>query len=486
MSQSSFHKRRLMRRSRRTWRSSRCRGGSGGGRQRAVQERGSSHLSMKPFEERSKEKKCDVLEILSQLDKDSKSSTTSSQVSFFFWTNFRRLEGKRVVACIVGSKNAVEITLRNLRRLAASSSTDAKSSDEDEDEALFVASVRVLTIMCSKTPANRVKFATFGEAASLIMDRMKSKPNSAKTQVAGFNAVRTSCTKNPQNTNAFAKLGILDHLLLVRSCVSNLSQPSYPSNECRYWNQAKQCECRRCESRGKWCVLLEVMALSIQNHPSIKNILPKTMPWFCFSKRWSNIKSEDIVASCCRAMEAICVNDTTCKEAESAGGLKLLTNLIRDQKDCEKVVAKCASCLSCFARCDLNKPKIVRIYSYFFREDSTLNSLDIKNRYNSECVSFSSRSCKPRTLRKRRACIFTRWNWSQQWRYVNRRFAIVSWSQTHTRLRWIQWSYFPQMRMYRERHAWWFVTSCLETNNTSRLLWMPELNLWFALELHST
>ena len=75
-------------------------------------------------------------------------------------------------------------------------------------------------------------------------------------------------------------------------------------------------------------------------------------------------KSEDIVASCCRAMEAICVNDTTCKEAESAGGLKLLTNLIRDQKDCEKVVAKCASCLSCFARCDLNKPKIVRTHIY--------------------------------------------------------------------------------------------------------------------------
>ena len=230
-----------------------------------------SHLSMKPFEERSKEKKCDVLEILSQLDKESKSSTASSQDLVLLLNKFfDALKENESSRALVGSKNAVEITLRNLRRLAASSSTDAKSSDEDEDEALFVASVRVLTIMCSKTPANRVKFATFGEAASLIMDRMKSKPNSAKTQVAGFNAVRTSCTKNPQNTNAFAKLGILDHLLLVRRCVCvsffdpslllthsmNRSFTSYPHsmNNTGTEIKSKQCECRRCESCGKWSV----------------------------------------------------------------------------------------------------------------------------------------------------------------------------------------------------------------------------------------
>ena len=196
-----------------------------------------------------------MLEILSQLEKESKSSTASSQDLVLLLNNFfDALKENESSRALVGSKNAVEITLRNLRRLAASSSTDAKSSDEDEDEALFVASVRVLTIMCSKTPANRVKFATFGEAASLIMDRMKSKPNSAKTQVAGFNAVRTSCTKNPQTRTPLQSsvfwIIFCSYVVVSLICPNLLTHSMNAGTEIK----SKQCECRRCESCGKWCV----------------------------------------------------------------------------------------------------------------------------------------------------------------------------------------------------------------------------------------
>jgi len=305
-----------------------------------------SHLSMKPIDQRAKEPKSQVLELLAQLDKEStsKSSTPSTLVPVLnkFFDVLKENESSRA---LVGQKNGVEITLRNLRRLAASSSSDAKSSDEDEDEALFVASVRVLTILCSKTPKNRVKFAQFGEAASLIFERMKSKPTSSKTQVCGFNAVRVACTKNPQNTNAFAKLGILDHLLLV------LKSKESSSNA----------DVVKAIANGVWPLARGDGSID-SKAPEYQKYLAENDAVVLFLQALKqHQKNEDIVGSCCRAMEAICVNDTTCKEAEEAGGLKLLTNLIRDQKDCAKVVSKCASCLSCFARSDLNKPKIVEL-----------------------------------------------------------------------------------------------------------------------------